>query len=95
MALETGAPIIPLGLYAPQPNLTPLNFQWQGCARTGAWQFSGKSYMRFGSPWLPNAQLDVHVQTEELMDRIYSLVAEAEKESQCASQPALTPIHQW
>lgn len=95
MALETGTPIIPLGLYAPHQNLTRLNFQWEGSPRSGAWQFSGKSYMRFGTPMVPNAESNVHAQTEELMDRIYLLVAEAERESQCVSHTLLNPIHQW
>jgi 1-acyl-sn-glycerol-3-phosphate acyltransferase len=95
MALETGVPIIPLGLYAPSQNLTRLNFKWEGCARSGAWQFSGKSYMRFGAPIQLNTQNDMHVQTEELMNTIYSLVAEAERDSQCVSHTLLNPIPQW
>ncbi len=95
MGLEAGVPIIPLGLYAPDQNLTPLNFHWQGCKRSGAWQFSGKSYMRFGAAYLPNAETNMHTQADELMDRIYSLVAEAEKESQCVSHTSLNPIPQW
>jgi 1-acyl-sn-glycerol-3-phosphate acyltransferase len=95
MALESGVPIIPLGLYAPDQNLTRLNFTWEGCARSGAWQFSGKSYMRFGAPIQLNFQNDVHVQTEELMNTIYSLVAEAERDSQCVSHTLLNPIPQW
>ncbi len=95
MALETGAPIIPLGLFAPKQNLTSLKFQWDGAPRSGAWQFSGKSYMRIGTPWLPKAEANVHTQAEDLMDRIYLLVAEAERESQCVSHTLLNPIHQW
>jgi 1-acyl-sn-glycerol-3-phosphate acyltransferase len=92
MAIETGVPIVPLGLYVPPEKLTMLNFHWNGCERTGAWQFSGQSYMRFGPTWMPNAQADLHAQTDELMDRIYSLVAEAERESQCVSHASLHPI---
>jgi len=95
MALETGVPIIPLGLYAPPQHLTPLRFQWQGSERSGAWQFSGKSYMRFGAVWKPNTQFDIREQTNTLMDRIYSLVAEAERierESLCGSHTLLNPI---
>ena len=92
MSIETGAPIIPLGLYAPSQSLTSLNFHWHGSERSGAWQFTGKSYMRFGATWKPNPDLDVHVQTEELMDRIYSLVAEAERDAQCVSLTSLSPI---
>jgi 1-acyl-sn-glycerol-3-phosphate acyltransferase len=92
MSIETGAPIIPLGLYTPPQFLTSLNFNWHGCPRTGAWQFTGKSYMRFGSPWKPNVQSDVHAETEELMNRIYSLVAQGERDSQCVSLTSLNPI---
>lgn len=94
MSLDTGAPIIPLGLYAPPHDLTPLNFSWQGSPRSGAWQFTGKSYMRFGAAWMPSAQSDIHAQTAELMDRIYALVADAERESQWLSNVSLGPIPQ-
>ena len=94
MAIETGMPIIPLGLFSPSQWLTSLNFNWQGIRRSGAWQFSGKSYMRFGPAWIPSAQNDLHAQTNELMDRIYLLVAEAERESQCVSHTLLSPIPQ-
>ena len=92
MALETGTPIIPLGLYTPPQSLTPLHFHWQGSLCSGDWQFTGKSYMRFGAPWKPSAHYNIHAQTEELMDRIYSLVAEAERESRCISLTSLNPI---
>jgi 1-acyl-sn-glycerol-3-phosphate acyltransferase len=95
IALETGTPIIPLGLYAPHQTLTRLNFKWEGCARSGAWQFSGKSYMRFGTPIQPNTQTDMHAQTDKLMNTIYSLVTEAERDLQCVSHTLLNPIPQW
>lgn len=94
MALETGTPIIPLGLFAPRQHLTRLHFQWDGQPRSGAWQFSGKSYMRVGTAWMPNAHADLHTQTEDLMNRIYALVAEAERDSQCESPTLLNPIPQ-
>ncbi len=80
MALETGAPIIPLGLFTPPENLVNLHFHWKRSGRSGLWQFSGKSYMRFGPPWRPDPgiqktdQPDVHALTDELMSRIYRLV---------------------
>lgn len=94
MSIETGAPIIPLGLYAPPQLLTSLNFHWHASARSGAWQFTGKSYMRFGAAWKPDPQSDIHAQTDEMMDRIYSLVAEAERDAQCVSLTSLSPILQ-
>lgn len=92
MSLETDAPIVPLGLYAPPQFLTPVKLDWQGSPRSGEWQFTGKSYMRFGAAWKPSAQSDIRSQTKELMNHIYSLVAEAERESQCASLTSLNPI---
>ena len=94
MSLETGAPIIPLGLYVPPQFLTSLKFHWQGSPRSGAWQFSGTSYMRFGTAWRPSSQSHIRTQTEELMNRIYLLVTEAERETQCASLTSLNPILQ-
>jgi 1-acyl-sn-glycerol-3-phosphate acyltransferase len=94
MAIETGVSIIPLGLYSPPQYLTPLHFNWQGSPRLGAWQFTGKSHMRFGAAWRPNAQSDIHAQTNELMDRFYSLVAEGERESQYVSHTFLRSIPQ-
>ena len=94
MSIETGAPIIPLGLYSPPQYLTHLNFNWRESPRSGAWQFTGKSYMRFGAAWRPSAQVDIHAQTKELMDYIYSLVAELERESKCVSHPILHPMPQ-
>jgi 1-acyl-sn-glycerol-3-phosphate acyltransferase len=94
MSLETGAPIIPLGLYAPPQSLTPVQFQWRGNPCSGVWQFSGTSYMRFGTVWKPSAQSAVDAETEELMDRIYSLVAEAQREASCVPLNSLNPILQ-
>ena len=94
LSLETGAPIIPLGLYAPPQFLTPVKLNWQGSPRSGDWQFRGTSYMRFGTAWRPSAQSDIRTQTEELMNRIYFLVTEAEREAQCALLTSLNPILQ-
>ncbi|MEW6402099.1 MAG: lysophospholipid acyltransferase family protein [Chloroflexota bacterium] len=94
MALETGAPIIPLGLYTPPEDLTHLHFRWMGSERSGLWQFSGKSYMRFGLPWRLGAVSevnppDLHALTEEMMNQIYRLVAEIQS-VRSKSQPCLT-----
>jgi 1-acyl-sn-glycerol-3-phosphate acyltransferase len=101
MALETGAPIIPLGLYAPPENLISLRFNWKGRQRSGLWQFSGKSYMRFGPPWRPGADLpvtdqpDVHALSEDLMNQIYRLVTEIQKEIPCESHFSRQSIRPW
>jgi 1-acyl-sn-glycerol-3-phosphate acyltransferase len=101
MALETGAPIIPSGLYVPPGNLVKLKFHFNGCQRSGSLQLSGKSYMRFGAAWKPandltnGKQINIHAETDELMNRIYRLVSEIKKEIPCVSQTLLRPIAQW
>jgi len=95
MSLATGAPIVPLGIYVPESQTTNLRIHWQGCERAGLWQISGKCHLRFGAAWKPDAQSNIHEQTDELMDRIYSLVTDAQKETQCASHTSLNPIPQW
>lgn len=100
MALETGAPIIPVGLYVPPQDLINVKFNWQGCARSGMWHLTGRSYMRFGAAWNPIKSLsqintpDLHVMTDELMNRIYTLVSEIERELPCVSHTLLNPILQ-
>ncbi len=90
MALETGAPIIPVGLYAPRENLVKIQITSEGCSRPGAWQLTGKSYMRFGAAWNPAnvlSQTDTpnfRTLTDELMNRVYTLVSETQKEIPCA-----------
>jgi 1-acyl-sn-glycerol-3-phosphate acyltransferase len=100
MALETGTPIIPVGLYVPPQNLINVQFNSHGCPQSGLWQLTGKSYMRFGTAWNPidrPAQandLNCRVMTDELMNRIYTLVTEIEKEVPCGSHTLLNPVFQ-
>ena len=99
LSLATGAPIIPLGIYADPQNVTTLRINRNGEARKGQYQFRGKCHLRFGAAWQPDPSqrkpFQIHAQTDELMDRIYFLVAEARKESQCVSHTLFNPIPQW
>jgi len=98
MALETGAPIIPLGMYVPTQNVMEWSLHRQGCKHSGMWQVSGKCHLNFGMPWKPSqinhAPEDIRALTDELMNRIYSLVAETQKETLCVSPISLNPILQ-
>jgi hypothetical protein len=57
--------------------------------------------MRFGEAWRPEdhtleaTQPDFHVLTDELMNRIYRLVAEIEKEIPCESRFSHRFIRPW
>jgi 1-acyl-sn-glycerol-3-phosphate acyltransferase len=99
LSLATGAPVIPLGIYADPQNVTSLEIYRKGQVRKGLYQFRGNCHLRFGASWRPNPlqqkPFQIHAQTNELMDYIYSLVAEAQQESQCVSHTLLSPIPQW
>ena len=99
LSLATGAPVIPLGIYAHPQNVTSLKIYRKGQVRKGLYQFKGNCHLRFGASWRPNPlqqkPFQIHAQTDELMDHIYSLVAEAQQESQCVPHTLLNPILQW
>ena len=99
LSLATGAPIILLGIYADPQNVTALMIKRNGQARKGLYQFRGSCHLHFSAAWQPDPSkrkpFQIHAQTDELMDRIYSLVAEAQKESPCVSHTLLSPILQW
>ena len=92
MALQTGAPIIPLGMYVHPQNITAFSIHRLGEKRSGLWQISGRCHLNFGAPWKPHAPGHdaecVQSLADELMNKIYAMVAETEKELTCAS-PAL------
>ena len=98
LALKTGAPIIPLGMYVPPQNTLELGFMRKGDKHSGIWQTSGKCHLNFGTPWkLPATQIEsanVHALTRDLMEKIYTLVSETQKETLCVSHTSLNPIHQ-
>lgn len=95
MALETGTTIIPLGFYIRPQDVISISLPGKRSA-PGGWQVAGKCYARFGQPWRPNPAQPLAAQTEELMQRIYSLVDQLACEvSTCASPISLNPIRQW
>lgn len=101
MALETGAPIIPLGMYVPRESLSKVHFTWKGKKCSGLWQVTGKRHLHFSSPWYPNLSttetdpLDIRAETQSLMDHIYAQVEEARKEARCESLILHNLIPQW
>ena len=94
MALASGAPIIPLGMHTAPENVANINLHWKGRPRSGLWQVRGTCILKFGAAWRPEPS-NVHALTDELMNRIYSLVNEIRKELPCASPTLPNPILQW
>ena len=98
LALKTGVPIIPLGMYVPPQNTLELGFTRKGCKHSGIWQISGNCHLNFGAPWKPlmakAEPTNIHALTNELMDSIYKLVSETQKELTCVSLISPNPILQ-
>lgn len=98
MALQTGAPIIPLGMYVSPENITEMSIHRLGENRIGLWQTSGRCHLKFGAPWKLHAARHkasrFQALADELMDKIYTLVAETKKELECASPTLLNVIRQ-
>jgi 1-acyl-sn-glycerol-3-phosphate acyltransferase len=92
MALESGAPIIPLGIYVPQENLRDIQPYHLS---KGCWQISGTCHLRFGIPWYPNSHEKIPILSKQLMNRINGLVYETKKKLSCESHTSLNPIPQW
>ena len=89
MALATGAPIIPLGMYVAEKDTINI----KGKQKSMLWQISGKCHMRFGAAWRPDPkQTDFHKSIDELMNRIYLLVDDARSESIHVLHTSLNPI---
>lgn len=94
MALATGAPLIPLGMYTSPQNVANVSLKWRGRPRSGMWQVRGICFLKFGEAWRPQPS-DVHTLTDELMSRVYALVNEIRKESPCESPTLPNPILLW
>lgn len=94
MALATDTPIIPLGMYTSPQNVTNVSLRWHDRPRSGRWQVHGECILNFGTAWKPGPS-DIHTLTDELMDRVYTLVEQNRKELPCASPTLPNPILQW
>ena len=99
MALATGAPIIPLGIYVAHEHMEDMRRVLNGRLSQGYWQTSGTCHLRFDKPWIPELSgkrpAEIHHLSQNLMNQIYSLVHETKKELTCESPTSLNPIPQW
>ena len=82
MSLETGAPIIPLGIHVPTSNLRDIRRVQEPWTNAWRWQVSGSCYLKFGDPWRPaetaaqGTSVSARVLTNQLMHTLYGLVAQ-------------------
>jgi 1-acyl-sn-glycerol-3-phosphate acyltransferase len=85
LALDSGAPLLPIGFYTPPQYVKSIDPHVHGRDTTGAWQFGGPSYIAIGDTWRP--MLDTLVKegdrqytrlvrnvTNDIMSRINTLI---------------------
>jgi 1-acyl-sn-glycerol-3-phosphate acyltransferase len=87
MALETGAPLIPLGFFVHPKDAVSLSSQWLNGKPQGYWQFRRKCYARVGKPYHPDPAQSIAHETNELMRRIYTLVEQLTSEQTVSTSP--------
>jgi 1-acyl-sn-glycerol-3-phosphate acyltransferase len=82
LALATGLPVVPVGLYCASKHLHTLRMPYQGRMRTGHIHIGGKCFVRVGPPWYPPIpdpadKTCVALWSRELMDQVVQLVGQA------------------
>jgi len=98
LALETGAPLLPLGIYVPPDFVWRIKARLQRRITLGAWQMRGELFVRIGEPWLLPARdaaecgyRALRDLTNNLMARVASLVQQAQE---LARRSAENILHQ-
>lgn len=96
IALASGVPIIPIGVYVDRRDTINLRFHAFGWAHFGRFQFRGQYAVRVGSLWQPENSsvpelrpVQAHQLTDRLMQQVRLLVQQAREET---SRENVVPI---
>lgn len=88
LALESGAPIVPVGFFVPDKYARPIKGHFHQRDTFGRWQFGGQCFVRIGDPWQLTASFQEKVNyrelrktTEKMMNRVAELVSLAQDEA--------------
>jgi 1-acyl-sn-glycerol-3-phosphate acyltransferase len=88
LALESGAPIVPVGFFVPDQYARPIKGHFHQRDTLGRWQFGGQCFVRIGDPWQLTASFQEKVNyrelrktTEKMMNRVAELVSLAQDEA--------------
>lgn len=87
LALESGAPLIPLGFYVPDKYTRAIQTYMHNRITFGRWQFGGHTFVRIGEPWQPlvdeadRGYRYVRELTQNLMAQVAGLVDQAKAEA--------------
>ena len=87
LAMESGAPVVPLGFYVPDKYARPMRGHLHGRETAGRWQFGGSCFVQIGEPWQPlvdevdRGYRTLRVYTQQMMAQIMDLVEQAKAEA--------------
>lgn len=87
LAMESGAPVVPLGFYVPEKYSRLLKGHLHGRDNFGSFQFGGPCIVNIGKPWRPIIdEMDQNYRalremTQQMMTQIMDLVEQAKMEA--------------
>ena len=87
LALESGAPVVPLGFYVPEKYARSMKGHFHGRETIGRWQFGGPCIVNIGEPWKPlvdevdQGYRTLRAVTQQMMEQIMDLVEQAKAEA--------------
>lgn len=87
LALESGAPVVPLGFYVPEKYARPIKGYFHGRETLGSWQFGGPCIVNIGEPWKPlidemdQSYRALREVTQQMMAQVLDLVEQAKAEA--------------
>jgi len=87
IAMESGAPIVPLGFYVPDEYARAMKGHFHGRETVGRWQFGGRCFVQIGEPWQPlvdevdRGYRTLRAHTQQMMAQIMDLVEQAKAEA--------------
>jgi 1-acyl-sn-glycerol-3-phosphate acyltransferase len=91
LALESGAPIVPVGCHVPPRFIRRFHFGLQGRERNGVLHFGGKCFVRIGPAWHPpepakadRSETGLRHLAGALMERVIQLTRMAERTAAAA-----------
>ncbi len=97
LALQSGAPVIPLGIALEPRRLWRRETTVRGMTDTAAWYFSGPYAVSVGEPFTLQGNVEdrgcVHSATEQIMQSICALSAESARRLHAAQARSLRQIH--
>jgi len=89
LAVQSGAPLLPLGIYVPENFVKSMQGHFFNRNTLGSWQTRGRLFVTIGQPWLPQATeiadrgyKSLREVTNRMMEQISQLMQQAQQMAQ-------------